>query len=122
MSNNGEKVRIVPGHCHKGRNRMNIHIIEPLNNFVKLAEDRWESGSCSVDESNAKKLVGGEIYFHKKRLEPSFFGGSITDYRINQDAQNQEKIVFTLQYNATCRNVKTDKYGWSKKMKLTGNE
>jgi hypothetical protein len=101
---------------------MNIHIIEPLNNFVKLADDRWESGLLTVDESNAKKLVGGEIYFHKKRLEPSFFGGSITDYRINQDAQNQDKIVFTLQYNATCRNVKTDKYGWSKKMKMTGNE
>ena len=101
---------------------MNIHVIEQLNNFVKLPDDRWESGWWSIDESKAKKLVGGEIYFHKKRLEPSFFGGSITDYRINQDAQNQEKIVFTLQYNATCRNVKTDKYGWSKKIKMINHE
>jgi hypothetical protein len=101
---------------------MNIHIIEPLNNFVKLAEDRWESGLLTVDESNAKKLVGGEIYFHKKRLEPSFFGGSITGYRIDQDAKNQGKIIFTLQYNEAGRNVRTDKLGWSKKMKIISHE
>jgi len=97
---------------------MNIHLVEPLNNFVKLQDKKWESGSWSLDEDKAKQLVGGEIYFHKKRLEPSFFGGIITGYRIEQDAQNQGNIVFILQYNAGCRNIKTDKLGWSKKMKI----
>ena len=101
---------------------MNIHIIEPLNNFVKLPDDKWESGWWSLDESKAKKLVGGEIYFHKKQLEPSFFGGSITGYRIDQDAKNQGKIIFTLQYNEAGRNVRTDKLGWSKKMKIISHE
>jgi len=101
---------------------MNIHMVEPLNNFVKLPDNRWESGWWNIEESQAKKLVGGEIYFHKKRLEPSFFGGSITGYRIDQDAQYQGKIIFTLEYNAACRNVKTDKHGWSKKMKIIGND
>ena len=97
---------------------MNIHIVEPLNNFVKLPGGRWESGWWNIDESKAKELVGGEIYFHKNQQEPSFFGGSITGYRIDQDAQHQGNIVFTLQYNAACRNVKTDKHGWSKRMKI----
>ena len=101
---------------------MNIHLIEPLNNFVKLQDKGWESGWWSIDESKAKELVGGEIYFHKKQQEPSFFGGTITGYRIEQDVQYQGSIVFTLQYNAACRNVKTDKLGWSKKMKIISHD
>jgi hypothetical protein len=101
---------------------MNIHIIEPLNNFVKLPDDKWESGGWSIDESKAQKLLGGQIYFHKRRMEPSFFGGSITDYRVDKSAECQDKIVFTFQYNASCRNVNTDRYGWSKKIKIINNE
>jgi hypothetical protein len=101
---------------------MNVHMIEQLNNFVKLPDNVWESGWWSLDEIKAKELVGGEIYFHKKQLEPSFFGGTITGYRIEQEEQNQGRIVFTLQYNAACRNVKTDKQGWSKKMKIINND
>jgi len=51
---------------------MNIHVIEQLNNFVKLPDNKWESGWWSLDENKAQKLVGGVIYFHKKRNEPSF--------------------------------------------------
>ena len=101
---------------------MNIHIIEELNHFVKLPDDQWESGWWNINESKAQQLVGGEIYFHKKRIEPSFFGGSITDYRVDQSSQNQGKIVFTFHYQASCRNVNTDKYGWSKKIKIISNE
>ncbi len=101
---------------------MEIHVLEPLNNFVKLQDEEWESGWWSMDENKAKELVGGEIYFHKKLLEPSFFGGRITGYRIEQDGHHQGSIVFTLQYNEECRDVKTDKYGWSKKMKIISND
>ena len=101
---------------------MNIHILEPMNNFVKLKETEWESGWWNIDEDKAKELVGGKIYFHKKQQESSFFGGIIIGYRIVEDVQNQGKIVFTLQYNADCRNVKTDKHGWSKKMKIVGDD
>lgn len=96
---------------------MNIHIIELSNNFVKLPQDKWESGLKGFDENKAKKLIGGEIYFHRKRDEPSFFGGSITGYRADQDEENKVKIVFTFEYHDTCRNVLTDKLGWSKNIK-----
>jgi hypothetical protein len=101
---------------------MDIHLIEPLNNFVKLQNKEWESGWWNLEESKAKELVGGEIYFHKKQREPSFFGGIITGYRIEQAEQYQGSIVFALQYNSACRNVKTDKQGWSKKMKITSHD
>lgn len=101
---------------------MNIHIIEALNHFVKLPDDKWESGWWNINENKARQLVGGEIFFHKKRMEPSFFGGCITDYRVDQSSQYQGKIIFTFQYQASCRNVHTDKYGWSKKIKIISHE
>ena len=98
---------------------MNIHLVEPLNHFVKLQDSVWESGSWQLDEDQAKKLVGGEIYFHKKRMEPSFYGGTILGYRVQQDGEQQGKIVFKLHYSLSCRNVRTDKSGWKKFMKIT---
>jgi len=101
---------------------MNIHLVEALNRFTKLRDNVWESGWWSIDESEAEKLVGGEIYFHKKQQEPSFYGGIITGYRVEQNGEHQGRIIFKLEHSETCRNVKTDKHGWSRKMKITGHE
>ena len=98
---------------------MNIHLVEPLNNFVKVQDNVWESGSWQLDEDQAQKLVGGEIYFHKKRQEPSFYGGTILGYRVHQEGECQGKIVFKLQYNLSCRNVSTGRSGWNKVIKIT---
>lgn len=101
---------------------MNIHLIEKLNNFVRLQDNIWESGWWSLDESKAKKLVGGEIYFHKQQQEPSFYGGTILEYRIEHHGQYEGKVVFKIQYSEACRNVRTDKQGWSRRMKIVGHE
>jgi hypothetical protein len=101
---------------------MNIHIVEHKNNFVKLHDNVWESGWWQLDESKAQKLIGGEIYFHKKRLEPSFYGGTVLGYRVDQEGQYRGRIIFKLQYRQTCRNIRTDKVGWSKEMKIIGLE
>jgi hypothetical protein len=98
--------------------KMNIHLVEPLNNFVKLQDNVWESGAWGLDESQAQKLVGGEIYFHKKRQEPSFYGGKIVGYRVHPEGEYQGKIVFQLRHSQTCRNVSTNKSGWNKNMKI----
>jgi hypothetical protein len=100
---------------------MNIHIVEPLKNFVKLQDKEWESGWWSLEESKAEALIGSQIYFHKNRMEPSFFGGVITGYRVEEDEQYRGRIVFTFRFSAECRNVETDKNGWSKKMKINSN-
>ncbi len=101
---------------------MNIHLVENMNNFKRLQDKTWESGWWLLDESVAKKLVGGEIYFHKKQQEPSFYGGTIIGYRIEQDGEFQGRIVFNLRHCVTCRNVRTDKHGWSKDMKIIKND
>jgi hypothetical protein len=102
---------------------MNIHLIEHSNNFKMLEDETWESGWWELNETNAQKLVGGEIYFHKKRQEPSFYGGTILGYRVEQGGgQYQGRIIFRLQYSQSCRNVRTDKTGWSKEMKIIPKE
>ena len=101
---------------------MNIHLIEHLNNFAKLSDNVWESGWWTLDENKAQKLVGGEIFFHKKKQEPSFYGGTILGYRVEQDGQYEGKIIFKLQHKKSCRDVRTDKAGWSTEMKIIGME
>ncbi len=101
---------------------MNIHIIEPINNFIKLNDNVWESGGWKLAEDRAKKLVGGEIYFHKKRTEPSFYGGTVLGYRVAQEGQDSGRIIFKLQYKKECRNVRTDSSGWSNKIKIIESE
>ena len=97
---------------------MKIHLIENSNNFTRLRENVWESGWWRLDEAKARELVGAEIYFHKKRLEPSFYGGTIVGYRMEKDGQHQGRTVFEFQYSHASRNVRTGKCGWSREMKI----
>jgi hypothetical protein len=100
------------------RSKMKIHLIEKFNNFSNLRDYVWECGWWKMKEGKAQDLVGGEIYFHKKRLEPSFYGGTIVGYRVEQDGDHQGQTVFEFQYNHSSRNVRTNKYGWSREMKI----
>jgi len=97
---------------------MDIHLVEKLNNFVRLKENLWESGWWVLQESAAAKLVGGKIYFHKEQQERSFYGGNITGYRVVREGKHEGLVVFEFKHDKDCRNVKTDKSGWTKKMKI----
>jgi hypothetical protein len=101
---------------------MHIHLIEKANNFSRLEDQTWESGWWRLEESVAKKLVGGEIYFHKKQTESSFYGGTIRDYRIVQEGENQGMVVFIFQPSPSCRNIRTDKQGWTRRMKIFSDD
>jgi hypothetical protein len=97
---------------------MKIHLIDKYNNFHNLRDNIWECGWWTLREEKARKLVGGEIYFHKSRVEPSFYGGTIVGYRVQLDGVHRGQTVFEFQYNHSSRNVRTDKYRWSKEMKI----
>ncbi|MEN6466629.1 MAG: hypothetical protein ABFD62_15750 [Syntrophaceae bacterium] len=101
---------------------MEIHLVENLNNFVRLKENLWESGWWVLQETEAAKLVGGKIYFHKEQQQRSFYGGNITGYRVVQDGEHKGLVVFEFKHNKDCRDVKTDKGGWVKKMKIIVQE
>ena len=103
----------------KGVFSMEIHLIENVRKFIRLQDDVWESGWWGLNENKARELVGSAIYFHRKRTEPSFYGGIIKGYRVEPDGVHQGRIVFKFLYSHDCRNIKTDKTGWSKEMKVT---
>lgn len=102
----------------EGEHVMKIHIIDNTNNFSKLRDNVWECGFWKLQEDKAKKLVGGHIYFHKTRLEPSFFGGTILGYRIQDAGPEQGRIIFEFQYSSAHREIRTDRIGWSVGMKI----
>jgi len=101
---------------------MNIHIVEAKNNFIKVSNNEWESGWWKLEESQAQKLVGGDIFFHKTRQEPSYYGGRILGYRIEEDETHKGMIVFKLRHDKACRDIKTEKTGWFKAIKITGED
>jgi hypothetical protein len=97
---------------------MSIHVLEPGNRFTKREDDLWECGWWKLKEEKVQELIGSEIYFHKKRSEPSFYGGTIRGYHIEQEGPCQGQVVFQFQFQQTCRNIKTDGKGWSSEMKI----
>jgi hypothetical protein len=91
-----------------------IHLIEKKD-FIKKIEGRiHESRFWKVQLRDAEKLVGGDIYFHKKQKEPSFFGGKILSYRIHdEDDEYKGRIVFRFEADPSYRKVSAGKGGWS---------
>jgi len=102
----------------QGAGHMQIHLIENADNFTKLRDKVWESGWWVLTEDEAKKLVGGQIYFHRKKSEPSFYGGSIRSFRIKQEDPHRGSIIFEFEYREACRGIKADKCGWSLEKKI----
>ena len=55
-----------------------------------------ESGMWAIKEDEAKALVGGMIYLHETKAEPSYFGGVVIDYRPADGAEYADRWVFTV--------------------------
>ena len=98
-----------------------IHLLERNDQIVKVSDQVWESGNWSLPEIKARSLLSGSILFHKKRSEPSYFGGLILNYRIQDKGQKKERVIFTFEYRADHRMVLAGK-GWSKDMKVVMKE
>jgi hypothetical protein len=78
-----------------------------------------ESGLWDMPESRAQELVGGDIYFHKKQKEPSFFGGKILGYRIHEaDDEYKGRIIFRFESIKEHRGVLAGDGGWSYEKKI----
>ena len=57
---------------------------------------KWESGYWKVTDQEAKAAIGKRIYLHKKQAAPSYFGGSVVDYRWD-DWEGQPRVVFQFE-------------------------
>jgi hypothetical protein len=96
-----------------------IHLIKkfeaglPPIKKVSGEENTFTSGFWTLSEETAQALINGEIYFHEKQREPSFYGGKIVSIELVQD-----KIVFKFIPSPDCKNIKTSQDGWSQEMKI----
>ena len=99
---------------------MQIHFIEKENLLTrkdKTTQD-WESGFWSVSKEVAESLIGGDIYLHKAQDKPSYFGGKITAYRIQEEGQWEGRIIFHFTATKKHKEVKTSRSGWSMEKKI----
>ena len=97
-----------------------IHLVERTDNVRKIDKlnNEWESGSWPMAEAVAQKLVGGMIYLHRGKQQPSHFGGEIISYRIEPSGTEGGLVVFKVRADADCKGVKTDRKGWTKDQKI----
>lgn len=100
-----------------------IHLIAPRRLNVNPAPDaegegEWESGNWALTEATAAGLVGGDLYLHEKKSEPSYFGGTILGFRRLSDGDDADKVVFRFRFTAAHRGATTPRDGWSQDKKI----
>jgi|ERR1043166_1084813 hypothetical protein len=92
-----------------------VHFIENNNRMRPIPNSsEWESGYWyRFGKTNAAALVGGGIYFHTARSEPSYGGGIITAYRIQPTGQFRGRYVFTYRPDPAFVGVFAGSGSWS---------
>src|SRR5436305_10858349 len=96
-----------------------IHFIERLGYIKPIEDNIYESGLWNVSLQTAQALVGGDIYFHRKQKDTSFFGGKILGYRSHEeDDEYRGRIIFRFAYSRTHRDVLAGAGGWSNEKKI----
>jgi hypothetical protein len=96
-----------------------IHLIEKLGLFQRVDGNIYESGNWDISTQKADELIGGDIYFHKKQKETSFFGGKILGYRIyDEDDELRGRIIFRFEYSRGHKDVLAGDGGWSYEKKI----
>jgi hypothetical protein len=101
-----------------------IHLIKKtdagLPAIVPVAGEpnAYTCGFWTLGEEKARSLIGGQIYFHERQRDPSFYGGQIVDARRTVGGEYAGKVVFKFIFSEDCRGVTTGRDGWSQEMKL----
>jgi hypothetical protein len=97
-----------------------IHLIERLGNMKCLDKETslWESGWWHVSTEIAQKLIGGNIFFHKAQDKPSYFGGTITKYRLETEGEWTGRILFSFAATMEFKGITTSRNGWGMEKKL----
>src|SRR5262245_34594673 len=97
-----------------------IHLIERQNFFNRASgsQTEYESGYWALSEVEAAELKGAYIYFHERQIEPSFYRGVITDFRINEAEPYRGRVIFRFEPKPECRGVRTGRDGWQYEKKI----
>jgi hypothetical protein len=100
-----------------------IHLIERVTHFIRIEGNVFESWCWDVTPQKAEALVGGDIYFHKKQKELSYYGGKIIEYRVHDSDEGTYpgclgRVIFTFEYSHAHKNVSAGEGGWSYEKKI----
>ncbi len=83
-----------------------IHLIcRNREGVIALKMPEFESRAWDIPEEEAKAIIGGMICFHETKTLPSYFGGIVKSYRIEQtDDAHSTRVVFTLTATSSAKN------------------
>jgi hypothetical protein len=101
-----------------------LHLIERMGHMTCLNKDHsvWESGWWAISPRTAERLVGGRIFFHKSQTKPSFFGGTITAFRVEAQGEWSGRVLFTFVAEQELRGLSTSREGWGMEKKLVSDK
>ena len=77
-----------------------IHLkCEDHQYVVPVGSLDYESGYWTIPVMDAQAILNGMIYLHQKKNEPSYFGGLVKSYRIEENIESEYvgRIVFLLE-------------------------
>jgi hypothetical protein len=86
--------------------------VRTIDSSAGLYESEW----WAIPAATATKLVGGRIYLHKAQDKPSFFGGTITGYRIETQGDWVGRVIFSFTCDTAGKGV-VSRGGWGNEKK-----
>jgi len=67
----------------------------------------FESGYWDIGMAEAQRLLGGMLFLHERKSEPSYFGGTVRDVRLARSDEGFDgRIVFTILSQREGKNAK----------------
>ena len=71
----------------------------------RLSDGSWASKGWNFKGHEAESLVGGMIYFHRKKANTSFFGGKVLswEWTTAADVARANRIRFIFEFTGTER-------------------
>lgn len=80
------------------RDRLHVHAIKhPV----------YESGTWDVSPEDAQRLVGGLIFLHQSKAQPSYIGGVIDSFReVQTEMAHSRRIIFKFTSTAEGKGVR----------------
>jgi hypothetical protein len=95
-----------------------IHLIENDGRIKRVDGQIWESGYWVVGKEKADGLIGGSIFFHAKKASPSYYGGKILSWRLQEDGEYRGRVIFTFEFQADHKDFVAENEGWSQEKKI----
>ncbi len=75
-------------------------ICRDRRHITVVKHPKYDSGFWAVSQEEATSLVGGMIYFHEAKAEPSYFGGRVLAWRLatkDDTFEHAGDIIFTIE-------------------------